>query len=164
MDLTSKLSHLTQAIALSAFCLAAPLAAADEPTQDIDIRPDGVQITGEMLDLNFSGITHKGTYAILREHTGTKHYTETTFEDGTVEYKEGDLIAQGHWIRYGDRLCYKYQDPEMAGGCFYVYVVGNCYYYYSSNAAGILGARNGLYWIARSVKDGENASCEPAIG
>ena len=164
MDLTSKLSHMTQAAAIAAFVTAAPLARADEPTQDIDIRPDGVQITGEMLDLNFSGITHKGTYAILRENTGTKHYTETTMADGRVVYKEGDLVADGRWARDGDRICYIYQDDQMAGGCFYVYVVGNCYYYYSSNAAGILGARNGLYWIARSVKDGENASCEPAIG
>ena len=164
MDLTSKLLHLTQAAILAAFITAAPTASAGEPTQDIDIRPDGVQVTGEMLDLNFSGVTHKGTYAILRESTGTKDYTETTYEDGRVRYKEGDLVAEGRWDRVGDQLCYRYYDAAMAGGCFYVYVVGNCYYYYSNNAAGIFGVRNGLYWTARSVKSGETASCEPAIG
>ncbi|WP_017931178.1 hypothetical protein [Robiginitomaculum antarcticum] len=165
MRLTSTLSQFLRvaAIFVAASGFAAP-AHAGEPTQDIDIRPTGEQVTGESLSAAFSGVTHKGSYAILRENTGTKDYTETTFSDGTVTYNEGDMVATGQWRRFGERICYSYEQDHMAGGCFYVYQVGNCYYYYGSNAAGIMGAQDGLYWIARSVKTGETASCDPVIG
>lgn len=160
MTMTSMLSQC----AIYATLIAAFPAYAGEATQDMDIRPAGVQITGGSLNAAFSGITHKGRYALLRDNTGTKDYSETTYADGTVKYKEGDMTASGQWRRVGDRLCYTYEQDYMVGGCFYVYQVGNCYYYYGSNAAGMMGAKDGLYWTARSVKDGDTASCDPVIG
>lgn len=137
-------------------------------SQDVDIRGDAKQLTGSALLSAYRGVTHKGTYAFLRDGTGTTHYTETTRADGTVEYKEGDLIAHGAWVPSQDSLCFRYKSDYMSGGCFHVWQIGNCYYYYATNQIGFGAAspseRPDTYWTARSVKSGETPDCDPEIG
>lgn len=133
-------------------------------TQDTDIRGDAKPLTGSALLAAYQGVTHHGTYAFTRDGTGTAHYTETTRADGTVTYKEGDLVAEGAWVPSHDTLCFRYRSPNMSGGCFHVWTVGNCYYYYSTTLPDLPQEKLDLYWTARSVKAGETPDCDPQIG
>lgn len=149
---------------LSALTLVLFLAApAFAQYQDEDVRVSATQIKGDALKPHFSGVTHLGTYSVTRQNTGVKHYTETTQADGTVLYKEGPLTAKGKWAQFGDRICYTYETEGMNGGCFYVYKMGNCFFYYNNNEPG-RPSRTNVYWVAKSVKKGEISSCDPAIG
>ena len=137
-------------------------------SQDVDIRGDAKQLTGTALLSAYRGVTHKGTYAFTRDGTGTAHYTETTHADGRVEYKEGDLIAHGAWVPSHDSLCFHYKSDDMGGGCFHVWQIGNCYYYYATYLHSF-GSGNTLespdtFWTARSVKSGDTPDCDPDIG
>jgi hypothetical protein len=110
----------------------------------------------ELLDA-FMGVTHEGAYNFNAAGVARDNYVEAHKEDGTTEYVEGELIEKGAWIIRAESLCFWY--PSMNGGCFRVYRVDNCYYYYSDTLPESDDEIQTDYWTARSVKRGENASC-----
>jgi len=128
--------------------------------QQTDVRPQAQRVMGEDLLDAFKGITHEGAYNFTREGTGTQFYTETHHDDGRTTYIEAGLKADGVWIIQRDDLCFIYKNQDMTGGCFRVYQVGNCYYYYSRNIPQREDELDRDYWTARSVAEGETPTCE----
>ena len=127
-------------------------------SQTTDIRPYAERVTGEALQDAFNGITHEGAYNFTPEGMATRRYVETHNEDGTTDYAEGDEAIQGTWAIAGDYLCFDY--PVLSGGCFRVWRVANCYYYYSDDIPELGDEIDRDYWTARSVVRGQDASCE----
>jgi hypothetical protein len=130
-------------------------------SQSTDVRPDAKRIIGDALLVEFKGVTHKGAYNFSDAGEPRKFYTETTRSDGKTIYSDNTTEAEGVWIILRDTLCFVYQSDDMSGGCFRVYKVGNCFYYYSDQLIERENELDREYWTARSVKDGEVASCEP---
>lgn len=132
-------------------------------SQKTDIRPHANRVIGEEITAHFSGVTHEGAYNFTDAGDPRRFYTETTGADGRANYKEETLQTVGEWFTKNDTLCFRYNREDMSGGCFRVYTVGNCFYYYSDS---LFYRRNELdrdYWTARSVKAGEVANCEPGL-
>lgn len=129
-------------------------------SQDTDIRAQASRVGGETLIETFSGITHNGAYNFSAEGRASGFYVEKHASDGSVEYSEDGKTYQGDWAVFRNTLCYSYDDPSMPGGCFRVYKVGTCFYFYGAT---IIERRDELdkdYWTARSVQDGDEATCE----
>jgi len=141
--------------------LFAPLAYGQ--SQNLDIRPYAKRITGDDLKLHFSGKTHAGAYNFSLAGEARDFYTERHNKDGTVFYKEGAQSTAGRWGVFGDILCYYYTDAEFNGGCFRVYRIENCYYFYSNNLPDNPDEIEGDFWTARSTLKGERQKCEAAI-
>lgn len=132
-------------------------------SQKTDVRPHANRIMGDALKAEYSGVTHKGAYNFTQDGDPRQFYTETTRADGTAAYSELNIQSGGTWSVNNDTLCFQYKNQDMTGGCFRVYRVGNCYYYYSDT---VLLRRDELdrdYWTARSVKRGETPNCEPGV-
>lgn len=129
-------------------------------SQKTDVRPQAQRVVGDELLDAFKGVTHEGAYNFTREGAGTQFYTETHHDDGRTTYVEGDLKSDGVWIIQQDGLCFAYKDPAMTGGCFRVYKVGTCFYYYSREIPTRDDEIDRDYWTARSVPAGETATCE----
>ena len=127
-------------------------------SQSIDIRPDAERVVGDELLEAFMGVTHDGAYNFNMAGQARDRYRETHNDDGTTDYIEGDYVQKGAWIIRKDALCFWY--PDLNGGCFRVWRVDNCYYYYSDTQPEREDEIQEEYWTARSVKRGENASCE----
>ena len=132
-------------------------------SQNTDIRPYGTRIVGDEITLHFQGLTHIGAYNFSQNGEARSSYTETHNNDGTVIYVEGDLKAGGRWGVFNDILCYYYDNPAMNGGCFRVYRVENCYYFYSNTLPDDPKEIDGDFWTARSTVNGETKKCEAAI-
>ena len=155
-------SHLKSLFILSAaLTLLAPLASAQ--SQRLDIRPYGERIVGTDLAAHFTGQTHAGAYNFSRDGKARAFYTETHNKDGTVFYIENDIEADGRWGVFGDILCYYYNNNVLNGGCFRVYRVKNCYFFYSNNLPDDPNEIDGDFWTARSTLKGETQQCEAAI-
>lgn len=137
--------------------------AAMAQSQKLDIRPYGERIIGDDIKAHFSGQTHDGAYNFSRNGDARSFYVERHNADGTVYYKEGDIIADGRWGVFGDTLCYYYTNTALAGGCFRVYRVKNCYYFYSDNLPDTPNEIDRDFWTARSTLKGETQQCEAAI-
>jgi len=152
------LSFITVTAALG---LLASLAAAQ--SQSLDIRPYGKRITGDDLTAQFSGKTHDGAYNFSLGGDARDFYTERHNKDGTVLYKEGGDSVEGRWGVFNDVLCYYYVNSNVTGGCFRVYQVENCYYFYSDNLPDDPNEIEGDFWTARSTLKGERQECEAAI-
>lgn len=132
-------------------------------SQSTDIRPNANRIVGEALHGEFYGVTHDGSYNFTESGDPRQFYNETHHKDGSTTYREHDGDKVGTWDIIRDALCFTYESPEMTGGCFRVYKVGNCFYYYSTS---LIEQRNELdrdYWTARSVKEGEVPTCQPGL-
>lgn len=151
-------------IGLAVICMAIVLndrAAAQ--SQKTDIRPHANLMMGDELLMAFEGVTHEGAYNFTDAGDPRRFYTETTHAMGRTSYSEKGLEAEGDWSVKNNTLCFRYDSADMTGGCFRVYRVGNCYYYYSDS---LLMRRDELdrdYWTARSVRAGEAPSCEPGV-
>lgn len=128
-----------------------------------DIRPHANRIMGEDLITHFKGVTHKGAYNFDLKGRPGNLYTEQHHDDGRVSYDEGQGNKVGVWTIMRDMLCFMYKDQAMSGGCFRVYQVKNCYYYYSSDFVARDDELEQNYWIARSTKDGETAQCDAGV-
>ena len=102
-------------------------------SQQTDIRPFGTRIVGDDITTHFKGLTHIGAYNFSQNGEPRSSYKETHNSDGTIIYTEGNLKADGRWGVFDDILCYHYNNPAMNGGCYRVYRVENCYYFYSNN-------------------------------
>lgn len=129
-------------------------------SQDIDIRAKASRVKGDALIEAFSGVTHNGAYNFSSEGRASSFYTETHLEGGAVKYTEDGRPHDGDWAVFRDQLCYSYDEADMPGGCFRVYKVGTCFYFYSAT---LIKRRDELdrdYWTARSVQDGDEPTCE----
>jgi len=108
-------------------------------------------------------LKHDGAYNFSRSGEARAFYTEQHNKDGTVLYTEGELIADGRWGVFGDILCYYYVNNALNGGCFRVYRVKNCYFFYSNGLPDDPNEIDGDFWTARSTLKGETQQCEAAI-
>ncbi len=155
--------------------LFAPLLAAPAyaQSQSYDVRPQARQITGAELIQSFKGITHTGAYNFdVRGRPGSL-YSEKHHANGRISYTEKNQLITGRWaISPSDNMCYAYDSDNISGGCFAVYKLGTCYYFYSSSVlvANAEAEREAQkkgdienYWTARSVKKGDHASCENMV-
>lgn len=143
------------AFALAPLLLPVPALA---QSQTFDIRPYAERVTGEALRGAFEGVTHDGAYNFTERGQAQRTYSELHKGDGTVAYSEDGRTHAGEWAVRGDTICYSY--PDMNGGCFRVWRVRNCYYYYSDRIPETSDEIDRDYWTARSVRQGEGATCE----
>lgn len=131
--------------------------------QQTDIRPQALRVIGDDLRDQFEGKVHNGAYNFTFEGQGLNNYTEMHYPDGRVVYREEDMEANGVWFINRDNICFVYENSAMTGGCFRVYKVANCYYYYSDQIREMEGELDRDYWTARSVLDGQSPECDAAI-
>lgn len=143
------------------FALTSEFAAAQ--SQNTDIRPHANRMMDDDLRANFTGQTHAGAYNFTLKGEPTKFYEERHNKDGSVTYSEGDGNETGIWRVIKHKLCYLYDSNRMAGGCFRVYRVENCYYFYSDNLIEYEDELDRDYWTARSTLKGESPKCEAAL-
>jgi len=139
--------------------------AASAQSHDYDVRPDAAQITGDALEEVFKGITHEGAYNFDTQGRPGIRFTERHFADGRIIYTENGESFKGRWaVTPGDTICYSYEEKmQGGGGCFRVYQLGNCYYFYSSYYIAREDEVNQDYWTARTVTKGKRATCEDMI-
>ena len=135
---------------------------AQAQSQGTDIRPHANRVIGNDLQATFAGQTHSGAYNFTAKGEPTRFYEERHEKEGQVTYSEGDGIENGMWGIVHDNLCYRYESNFMAGGCFRVYRVANCYYFYSNNIIERKDELDRDYWTARSTLKGETPNCEAA--
>lgn len=136
---------------------------ASAQSQKTDIRPHANRLTGEALKAVFSGVTHDGAYNFSMKGVPRQFYTETTRANGRAIYTQNGVTAEGNWSIKNDVLCFVYDRQSMNGGCFRVYNVANCYYYYDDKIILRPDELDRDYWTARSVKSGEIPTCDAAI-
>jgi len=132
-------------------------------SQDTDIRPNANQLTGEEIKATFSDVTMDGAYNFGRNGKAESFYTETHNPDGTLTYTEEGKTDPGRWFVRKDSLCFMYPSNRLAGGCFRVYQIKNCYYFYSASRRQVAYETGEPYWTARATKAGERVGCAPAI-
>jgi len=132
-------------------------------SQDTDIRPNADQLTAEQINSIFSDVEMDGAYNFGRNGKAQSFYREKHNPDGTVTYEEDGQVEPGRWFVRDDALCFMYPSNKLAGGCFRVYRVKNCYYFYSTSRQQMANENGEPYWTARAVKKGERAGCERAI-
>ena len=132
-------------------------------TQDTDIRPDADQLTAAQIKTVFSDAHMDGAYNFGRNGKAQSFYDEKHNPDGTLTYIEDGAIEPGRWFVRKDALCFMYPSNRLSGGCFRVYQVKNCYYFYSTSRKRVAGENGRPYWTARAVKKGERAGCEKAV-
>jgi len=149
---------------IAAVCLSLSLSlTAAAQTQDTDIRPDANQLLGDEIKTTFSNVTMDGAYNFGRNGKAQSFYIEKHNPDGTLTYEEDGQVDPGRWFVRKDALCFMYPSNRLSGGCFRVYQVKNCYYFYSTSRRQVAGENGRPYWTARAVKKGERAGCEKAI-
>ncbi len=137
---------------------------ANAQSQDTDIRKHALRITGDTLLNSFLNTTHDGAYNFSPDGEPQRFYTETHHDDSKVTYVEGDgKPVNGLWSIRRNLLCFEYPGGSMPGGCFRVYKVGNCFYYYNNNIPEYGFEIDRDYWTARSVKAGEEPNCEAMV-
>lgn len=132
-------------------------------SQDTDIRPNADQLTGDQIKSIFSDAEMDGAYNFGRNGKAQSFYREKHFPNGTLTYEEDGQVEPGRWFVRQDALCFMYPSNQLSGGCFRVYRVKNCYYFYSTSRRQVAGENGQPYWTARAVKKGERAGCEKAI-
>lgn len=150
------------ALSLTAIALYLPQDATAQ-SQTLDIRPQSERVTGDDLTKYFSGVTHDGAYNFDLGGNPGARYMETHKPNGRVRYVEGDTDVGGNWAVISNRMCYSYNTELMGGGCFRVYKLGTCFYFYSAEIMETRNEINRNYWTARSVKKGDEATCEDLI-
>lgn len=142
--------------------IAAPSAFAQ--SQDFDVRPLSERLTGDAITQAFKGITHEGAYNFDALGRPGRFYKEIHAPDGGITYEERGGTVTGRWrVSPKDEVCYSYDGGLIAGGCFQVYQLGTCYYFYSALELSFRDDMTEDDWTARSVKKGDRASCEDMI-
>lgn len=154
--------HKFLKITLTALLLAGSLTAQAQ-SQKTDIRPNANRLLGDDLRKSFRGKTHSGAYNFTEKGEPTRFYEETHKSDGRISYTENGRQDPGTWLILKDTLCYLYDAADMPGGCFRVYRVENCYYFYSDQNIERQDELDRDYWTARSVIKGEQPQCEASI-
>jgi len=136
---------------------------ANAQSQTTDIRPKAEKLQGDDLLKAFLGKTYEGAYNFSAEGEPRRFYEEVHHQDSRVTYSEHGESFAGAWTLARDTICYQYRSDTMSGGCFRVYQVGNCYYFYNSARPERPYELGENYWTARSTQAGEIADCEPAV-
>lgn len=154
--------HKFLKITLAALLLAGPITAQAQ-SQKTDIRPNANRLLGDDLRASFKGKTHSGAYNFTEKGEPTRFYEEAHSADGRINYSENGRKDPGTWLILKDTLCYLYDAADMPGGCFRVYRVENCYYFYSDQNIERRDELDRDYWTARSVHKGEQPQCEASI-
>ena len=166
MSLQAKLRIVSQALfryaAAIALALGISVTAAGQ-SQDTDIRPNANQLTAKDIKRIFSDAEMDGAYNFGRNGKAQSFYRETHNPDGTLIYEEDGNVEPGRWFIRKDALCFMYPSNQLAGGCFRVYNIKNCYYFYSTTRRQVATENGDPYWTARAVKRGERAGCERAV-
>ncbi len=142
--------------------LALPLSAMAQ-SQTTDIRPDAKRLKGDALLDAFIGKTFDGAYNFTDDGEPQRFFTEKHHEDSRAAYTESDVTTQGVWTIMKDALCYRYKSTSMTGGCFRVYKVGNCFYFYDQRLRERPHEIGENYWTARSTVSGEAPNCDPTF-
>jgi len=155
----TRLLYLSGVI-FTSLCLTTPTFAQSQTT---DIRPNAKQVIGDKLLAAFKGHTHDGAYNFNFEGVAGASYQETHNDDGSVVYKEDGDVFHGVWIIQREKLCFRYARNDLGGGCFRVYQVKNCYYFYSDRLPQHDNELDQTYWTARSVHKGQEPECVAAI-
>ena len=132
-------------------------------SQKTDVRPHALRLSGEEIRAEFSGQTHEGAYNFNAFGQAGNSYVETHLKDGSAFYKEQGFANRGVWFVSDETLCFVYEGDMMGGGCFRVYKVENCYYFYSDQFEERSDELDRDYWTARSVRQNETPQCEAAI-
>ena len=149
---------------LSALCLSLSFSfSATAQSQDIDIRPFANQLDKERIRSAFSNVTMDGAYNFGRNGKAQSFYVEHHTPEGIVSYEEDGIVEPGRWFVRQNTICYMYPADHMTGGCFRVYQLKNCYYFYSNTIPAFENELSRDYWTARAVKQGETPHCEAAI-
>lgn len=151
-------------ICLAAVCMILMPITAEAQSQKTDIRKNANQLgSDEIIDV-VAGQTYRGSYNFDRLGVARNSFIESHTEDGRVQYSEGPVSSKGIWYVKDDALCYEYVRPDMTGGCFRVYQIQNCFYYYSTLAPHREDEFDQDYWVARSSLIGETPNCLPPVG
>lgn len=148
---------------LSIFVVLALGTNAAAQTQDTDIRKDAKRVKGDALVAAYLNTTHLGAYNFSEDGKPQRTYKEKHFEDSKSIYTENGHAVDGMWTINRNLLCYAYPGQAMEGGCFRVYKLGNCYYYYDDMIPEYGLEYDRDYWTARSVKAGDEANCEAMV-
>ena len=138
-------------------------AAVQAQSQKTDIRPNANRLMGDSLREAFKGKTHSGAYNFTEKGQPTRFYEEIHKADGRISYTENGRNDPGTWLILKDTLCFLYDAADMPGGCFRVYRVENCYYFYSDQNIEREDELDRDYWTARSVHKGEQPKCKASI-
>ncbi|WP_154813592.1 hypothetical protein [Hellea balneolensis] len=154
--------HKFLKLSIAALLFASPITAIAQ-SQKTDIRPNANRLLGEDLRLSFKGKIHSGAYNFTEKGEPTRFYEEAHNTDGRISYTENGRKDPGTWLILKDTMCYLYDAPDMPGGCFRVYRVENCYYFYSDQNIELKDELDRDYWTARSVIKGEQPKCEASI-
>ena len=149
-------------ISLAALLLTMP-AISHAQSQKTDIRPSANRLMGDQLRSAFNSKTHSGAYNFTEKGEPTRFYEENHKADGRLSYTENGRNDPGTWLILKDTLCFLYDAADMPGGCFRVYRVENCYYFYSEQYTERPDELDRDYWTARSVIKGEQPQCEASI-
>jgi len=129
-------------------------------SSNYDVRPQANRLMAEDIRLNFSGVTQSGAYNFDAQGVPGNRFTEWHSEAGGILYREGDFTAHGRWSVARDALCYDYDSETITGGCFRIYKIGSCFYFYSTRRVSTKDEIMRDYWTARSVPKGQKATCE----
>lgn len=156
----NRLKLAKNTIAALALTLVATLPAQAQ-SQTTDIRPDGKRLKGDTLLEAFLGQTFDGAYNFTEDGEPRRFFSEDHHEDNRVSYTERDKTTKGIWMIMKDAICYRYKSDTMTGGCFRVYKVGNCFYFYDQRLRETTVEIGENYWTARSTRKGEDPDCDP---
>ncbi len=129
-----------------------PLDGAPDIPDYLDV-PDVSQelpLMDDALSAIFTGKTHRGYYDIYGVRNGENNFSEVMNEDGSTVHTRDGVVSKGRWRTKGPVVCFSYDD-DLNGGCFSIYLRGNCHYAYSRSARA---------FIAVSVIDDAVPTCE----
>lgn len=132
-------------------------------SQSIDVRSKAERLKGDALLDAFMGQTFAGAYNFTEDGKPQRFFTEVHSEDSQAIYTEDGNTTKGIWTIMQDNLCYRYKSSNMSGGCFRVYQVSNCYYFYDQRIRERPREIGEDYWTARSTLKGEEPDCEASF-
>ncbi len=149
-------------IAILSFCLTIG-GTASAQSQTLDIRDKAERLKGDALLEAFIGKTFDGAYNFSDDGKPRRFFTETHHEDSRAAYEEDGQKTNGIWTIMQDNICYQYKSSNMSGGCFRVYKISNCFYFYDQRIEERPREIGENYWTARSTRQGETADCEASF-
>lgn len=132
-------------------------------SQTLDIRDKAERLKGDALLEAFMGKTFDGAYNFTDDGKPRRFFNETHYEDSRANYTEDGQKTEGIWTIMQNNICYRYKSSNMSGGCFRVYKISNCFYFYDERIEERPREIGENYWTARSTRQGETADCEASF-
>ncbi len=118
----------------------------------------GERLTEDRILELFSGQKHLGIY------NGGNSFVETHYPDTRVYYEEeGDEPDYGVWTMRDQMLCFVYRSDRYSGGCFRVYKVSNCFYFFYENMPYRKDELQTENWNSKGFMEGTDNDCDPGI-